>query len=172
MVRIISEEFEWLYNNKNVFKALFCYFIDNSFRVQCKVRRLLQYRNKYFKAFAIQRLEKKYSIKIGSCCYIGDRFHIHHYNGIVIGERVIIGSDCQIFEQVNLGLKNNGYPIVGDNVVLYPGCKIVGKIQIGDNAVVAPNSVVISDVPENAVVSGIPARIIKWRDENCEKHKN
>lgn len=172
MVRIIFAEFERLYNNKNVLKALFCYFIDNSFRVQCKVRRLLQYKNSYLKAFLIQKLERKYSIKIGLYCSIGEGFHIHHYNGIVIGERVVIGNDCHIYEQVNLGSKNNGYPIVGDKVILYPGCKIVGKIRIGDNAVVAPNSVVISDVPENAVVSGVPASIIKWRNENCEKHKN
>jgi len=134
------------------------------------VRRVLRYKNSYLKAFAIQKLEKKYSTKIGLYCLIGERFHIHHYNGIVIGERVVIGNDCHIYEQVNLGLKNNGYPVVGNNVILYPGCKIVGPIQIGDNAVVAPNSVVISDVPENAVVSGIPASIIKWRDENSEKH--
>lgn len=170
MIRIIIKEFKLLYNNKNILKALFCYYIDNSFRAQCKVRRLLQYKNTYLREYAIHKLEKKYSIKIGLYCSIGERLHIHHHNGIVIGEQVVIGEGCQIYEQVNLGAKNNGYPVIGNNVTLYPGCKVVGKIRVGDNAVVAPNSVVISDVPANAVVSGIPASIIKWRDENSEKH--
>ena len=49
------------------------------------------------------------------------------------------------------------------NVSLCAGCKKIGKVRIGDNAVIAPNSVVVKDVPANAVVSGIPATILKIR---------
>ncbi len=44
------------------------------------------------------------------------------------------------------------------------GAKLYGTLKVGDNAVITPNSVVIKDVPENAIVSGVPAKIIKIRD--------
>ena len=50
---------------------------------------------------------------------------------------------------------------IGNNVSLLIGCKVIGKVTIGDNSVVAPNSVVVKDVPENCVVSGVPAKIIR-----------
>ena len=52
-------------------------------------------------------------------------------------------------------------PVIGDNVVISAGCKIIGKVNIGDNVIIAPNAVVVKDVPENCVVGGIPAQIIK-----------
>ena len=52
-------------------------------------------------------------------------------------------------------------PVIGDHVGFAMGSKAYGKIQIGNNVTVAPNSVVIKDVPDNCVVSGVPARIIK-----------
>lgn len=53
-----------------------------------------------------------------------------------------------------------GAPIVGDNVLMYAGSKIVGKVHVGNNVVVGANAVVINDVPDNAVVVGIPARVV------------
>lgn len=53
---------------------------------------------------------------------------------------------------------------IGNNVSLNVGCKVIGKINIGDNVIVAPNSVVVKDVPTNAIVSGIPAKIIKFKE--------
>lgn len=62
-----------------------------------------------------------------------------------------------------MGNKNlpENRPIVGDNVELTLGCKVIGGITIGNNVIVAPNSVVVKDVPDNSVVSGVPAHIIK-----------
>lgn len=51
--------------------------------------------------------------------------------------------------------------IIGDNVDLTIGCKVIGGVHIGNNVIVAPNSVVVKDVPNNAIVSGIPAKILK-----------
>lgn len=74
-----------------------------------------------------------------------------------------IGNNCKINSGVVVGSKNTNDEIatIGDNTVLTVGCKVIGKIRIGNNVVVAPNSVVIKDVPDNCVVSGIPAVIIK-----------
>ncbi len=51
-------------------------------------------------------------------------------------------------------------PIIGDNVDLSVGSKIIGKVRIGNNTIVAPNSVVVKDCPENSIVSGVPAKVI------------
>lgn len=53
---------------------------------------------------------------------------------------------------------------IGNNVDLTIGCKVIGGIKIGDNVTVAPNSVVVKDVPANAIVSGIPAKILKMKE--------
>lgn len=75
-----------------------------------------------------------------------------------------VGNNCKINSGVVVvGSKNsnNEIAVIGDNTTLTVGCKVIGKITIGNNVIVAPNSVVIKDVPDNCVVSGIPAVIIK-----------
>lgn len=163
MLKIIANEFEWMFNNTSTIKALYNYFVDNSFRVQCKIRHIQRIKNPLLKMIAINRLEKQYTFKLGTECLIGDRLFVHHYNGVVIGEQAQIGHQCEIYQQVTIGSKNHKYPKIGDHVILYPGCKVIGDIYIGDNAIIAPNSVVIKDVPSNAIVSGVPAQIIKMR---------
>ena len=53
--------------------------------------------------------------------------------------------------------------VIGNNVDLAVGCKMIGGVQTGDNVIVAPNSVVVKDVSDNAIVSGVPAIILKMR---------
>ena len=55
-------------------------------------------------------------------------------------------------------------PIIGNHVAFGLGCKVYGKITIGDNVQVLPNAVVTHDVPANAIVGGIPARVIKMKE--------
>ncbi len=78
-----------------------------------------------------------------------------------------MGENCRINGGVVVGNKDSqaNIAVIGNNVRLSIGCKIIGKIFIGDNAIVAPNSVVIKDVPSGAVVSGVPAIIIKKMDK-------
>ena len=77
-----------------------------------------------------------------------------------------VGDYCVVNSGVIIGNKNKSEdkPIIGNNVEITIGAKVIGKIIIGDNVIVAPNSVVIKDVPNNAVVSGIPAKILKFND--------
>lgn len=74
-----------------------------------------------------------------------------------------MGNNCVVNTQVVIGKKdtNDEMPIIGDNCEVNAGCRIFGKITIGDNVKIGPNSVVFKDVPSDAVVSGIPAKIIK-----------
>lgn len=79
----------------------------------------------------------------------------HGLNGIVVSPDVHIGKNCIIFHQVTIG---NDYrslenaPTIGDNVVIYPGAKIVGKVHIGSNCEIGANAVITHDIPDNAVV--------------------
>lgn len=60
---------------------------------------------------------------------------------------------------------NSQIAVIGDNVELAVGSKVIGKIRIGNNVVVAPNAVVVKDVPDNAIVGGVPAKIIRIVDK-------
>ncbi len=91
------------------------------------------------------------------------------YNGIgvVLHKRTIIGKNCVIGTQVTVGGRSGHYevPVIGDNVYLATGSKILGPITIGNNVTVGANAVVINSVPDNCVVAGIPAKIIKKIEE-------
>ena len=101
-----------------------------------------------------------YKTKIGPGLYIG------HQGGIVINEQVVIGKNCNLSQQVTIGVSRRGeragVPTIGDNVYLGPGAKIFGQIQVGNNAAIGANCVVTRDVPDNGVVVGIPAKVISY----------
>ena len=85
--------------------------------------------------------------------------------GIVIHQRCIIGSNVHISHQVTLGGKGDrGVPIIGDNVYIGAGAKILGGVKIGNNTKIGANTVVLIDVPDGATAVGIPARIVKKYD--------
>ena len=77
---------------------------------------------------------------------------------IVIGDKVKIGKNCVIYQQVTIDgdlLPNDtsvGAPTIGDNCYIYPGAKIIGNIEIGDNVMISPNAVITKDVPSNTHV--------------------
>lgn len=83
-----------------------------------------------------------------------------HTNGIVIHGNSVIGENCLIFHQVTIGTRNSEPPIIGNNVDIGAGAKILGSIKIGDHANIGANAVVITDVPAYATAVGIPAKII------------
>jgi len=93
---------------------------------------------------------------------IGPGVIIHHRR-VIVGGRTVIGKEAHLFANVNFGLRSGGYPTLGDRVTVFANAVISGAITIGDEAVVAPNSVVLSDVPARAVVAGAPARVIRTR---------
>jgi serine O-acetyltransferase len=95
---------------------------------------------------------------------IGYGFYIGHFGGIVVNGQSRIGNNVNISHGVTLGQANRGrnigYPTVGDYVYIGPGAKIIGNVNIGNHAAIGANSVVTKDVPNNAVVAGVPATII------------
>lgn len=96
---------------------------------------------------------------------------IHGFSIIISCKR--IGSNCTLFQQVTIGASNTGVPDIGDNVTIYCGAKVLGGIRIGDDVLIGANAVVVSDVPSHCIVAGVPAKIIKIRDDqgNWVKYK-
>lgn len=82
---------------------------------------------------------------------------------MVIHGRCRIGKNCVIGQGATLGGKSGWYevPVLGDNVYVAAGARIIGPVVIGDNAMIGANAVVVKDVPANCVVAGVPAKIIR-----------
>lgn len=72
------------------------------------------------------------------------------------------GKNCKIFQQVTIGYNGDEQPIIGDNVVVCCGAKIIGGVKVGNNVIIGANAVVCKDIPDNVVVAGVPAKIIKY----------
>ena len=104
-------------------------------------------------------------IEIHPGATIGRRLVIDHGMGIVIGETAEIGDDCLIYHGVTLGGtgKDQGkrHPTIGNNVLVSTGAKVLGPFKVGDNARIAANAVVLTEVPDNATAVGIPAQIVR-----------
>lgn len=92
----------------------------------------------------------------------GKNFCLPHFGmGVVINPKAVIGDNCKIYQQTTIGARNDQWmTVIGDNVLLGAGCKILGSITIGNNAKIGANAVVLSDVPPDATAVGIPAKII------------
>jgi serine O-acetyltransferase len=93
---------------------------------------------------------------------IGRNFIIDHFGGIIISEYATFGDDCRIRQGVTVGLKNVNEPkapVIGNNVEICAGAKVMGGISIGNNVVIGANAVVITDIPDDSIAVGIPATI-------------
>lgn len=104
-------------------------------------------------------------IEIHPGARIGRRLVIDHGMGIVIGETAEVGDDCLLYHGVTLGGtgKDQGkrHPTIGNNVLISCGAKVLGPFRVGDNARIAANAVVLSEVPADATAVGIPAQIVR-----------
>lgn len=96
-------------------------------------------------------------------CKIGKGLNFSHFSCIVINEKSIIGENCTIFQGVTIGSvrgPKGGVPIIGDNVVICSGAKVIGNVKIGNNIIIGAGAVVVNDIPDNCVVVGVPAKIV------------
>lgn len=96
---------------------------------------------------------------------IGENFVIDHFGGIVISGYAKFGNNCRIRNGVVVGLKNVSEPlapVIGDDVDIGAGAKILGSIKVGSRVVIGANAVVIHDVPDDSIAVGVPA-IVKTK---------
>lgn len=115
----------------------------------------------YRTAYAFVR--NLYGIEIPYTVELGRRVVFEHQHGIVIHGNSIIGSGCVIRQGVTLGIRSmehpSAAPVLGENVNVGAGAKILGAVFVGDNARIGANSVVLHNVPDGRLATGIPARV-------------
>ncbi|CUO16091.1 acetyltransferase [Bacteroides finegoldii] len=116
----------------------------------------------YYK-LKLSRKAGKYNINICRPNSVGYGFRATHINGGVIINCESMENYCVVNSGVVVGVKTGveRAPIIGNHVELATGCKVIGDVVIGDNAIVAPNSVVVKDVEQGTIVSGVPAKFLK-----------
>lgn len=101
---------------------------------------------------------------IGRGAEFGPGFVLVHANGVVINGRVRGGANVFLEHQVTIGAERRVSPVLGTDVFVGAGAKIIGGVRVGDGARVGANAVVVKDVPAGATVVGIPARVVRQRD--------
>jgi len=107
-------------------------------------------------------------IEIHPGAKIGEALFIDHGMGVVIGETAEIGDNCHIMQGVTLGgtsmHRTKRHPTLGKGVVVGAGAKLIGAVEIGDNARIGAGSVVVTNVPENATVVGVPGHVVSFHE--------
>jgi serine O-acetyltransferase len=96
-------------------------------------------------------------------------FIIHGEGTFVLADE--IGQNCTVYQQVTIGNVEGGMPTIGNNVTIYAGAKILGRVRVGDNVSVGANSVVIKNVPPNVTVLGVPA-VVVWKKKPADGQMN
>lgn len=96
---------------------------------------------------------------------IAPGLRLPHPVAVVIGQGVTVGRNVTLYQSVTIGRsKSEDYPVIEDDVIIYPNAVVIGPIRVGEGAVIGAGSVVLRDVPPGAVVAGNPARILKLPD--------
>lgn len=114
------------------------------------------------------RVRNRYGIELPFSAQVGRRVTLEHAHSIVIHGNSVIGNDCYVRQGCTLGNKSLDAPfdapVLGDRVNVGAGAKLLGNVIVGDDATIGANSVVVKNVPEGAVVMGIPAQILRKAD--------
>jgi acetyltransferase-like isoleucine patch superfamily enzyme len=163
-------------NSVNEKELIQYYELNNKFQLKLKLFRTFLLHSLAYHSlhpgFTI-RMQKSRGVKIGKSCYIGPyvQLDLMYPHLIEIKDNVTIGSNTMIFAHVNptanLILKRGKYPrktapiVIKSGAWINPGSIIIAGVTIGENSIVSAGSVVTQDVPDNVVVMGNPARVIK-----------
>ena len=103
-------------------------------------------------------------IQIPSDTQIGEGLYIGHFGPIIVNPDAVIGKNFCISVGTLVGNalgKKKGVPTIGDNVFMGRNSIVIGNVTIGNNVLIGAGSVVVKDIPDNCVVAGNPAKIIK-----------
>lgn len=168
LVKYIKEEMKIIKERDPAIRSSMEVFLYPSFKaiIRYRLAHKLYNRKYYFLArWLSQRTVRKTGIEIHPGATIGKGLFIDHGQGVVIGETTIIGDNVTLYQGVTLGgtgkEKGKRHPTVGNNVMISAGAKILGSFTIGENSKIGAGSVVLSEVPPNSTVVGVPGRVVK-----------
>ena len=125
----------------------------------------------YYYLYRIKKMDAYHNASLGT--HIGfqsaefaDRPYLPHgLNGIIVSNEAVIGKNCPLYHQVTIGGGNGGAPVIGDNVLIGAGAKIIGPVKIGNHVKIGAGCVVVMDVPDDATVVMDKPRIILHNKE-------
>lgn len=117
----------------------------------------------YFHYYFYRRLSYTLGFQIPANT-TGFGLKIYHWGHIIINGNAKIGNNCTIYPGVTVGKTEGGVPVIGDNCFLGLGSKVLGPVKLGNNVKVLPNAVVTKSFPDNVILGGIPAKIIKAKN--------
>ena len=168
LIRYIREEVRVIRERDPAIHSAWEVFLYPSFRVMMHyhIAHKLYLSGHYFWArYVSQRGARKTGIEIHPGARIGSGFFIDHGNGVIIGETSVIGNNVTLYQGVTLGGtgKEQGkrHPTIGDNVMISAGAKVLGSFTVGENSKIGAGSVVLSAVPPNSTVVGVPGRVVR-----------
>jgi len=168
LIKYIKEEMQIIKERDPAIKTPLEVFLYPSFKAMLhyRIAHKLYKKKRYFLArWVSQRAARKTGIEIHPGATIGKGLFIDHGIGVVIGETAIIGDNVTLYQGVTLGgtgkEKGKRHPTIGNNVMISAGAKVLGSFTIGDNSKIGAGSVVLSEVPPNSTVVGVPGRVVK-----------
>lgn len=135
------------------------YLLTHSF-FPIKLLGVILYPFYFIITYYIMAIDISPRVKIGKGLYV-------HNRGIIFTDMVTTGDNLTLIGPLTCGTKGIGLsddprgPTVGNNVTVYAGARLIGPVKIGDNVYIGANAVVINDIQSNAIVGGVPAKILK-----------
>ncbi|SCX92770.1 serine O-acetyltransferase [Nonlabens sp. Hel1_33_55] len=162
LLMLLTQQGLWSLFYYRIFNAAYRSHIPNFFkRIILMIGVVFQKKVEIFTGITLP-----YSATIGEGLYIG------HHSGIIINAAAVIGDNCNISQGVTIGVSGRGskrgVPTVGDRVYIGVNAVIAGDIKIGNDAVIAANSLVTKDVDSGTTVMGVPA--FKVSDRNSHDY--
>jgi serine O-acetyltransferase len=164
--RDVRQKAQWLYETSDGRAVLKTLLTDGTLAMV--LYRLMQWSRRYH----LVPLEMIFNKLNGICsnCIIGRGADLGpglvfiHATGIVINGRVRAGVNLHLEHQVTIGAEGRQSPVIGDDVFIGAGAKVIGAVTIGDGARIGANAVVVDDVPPHTTVVGIPAKVVRRRE--------
>lgn len=168
LIKFVKDEIQLIKERDPAIKTPMEVFLYPSFKavMRYRIAHKLYLKKHYFLArWYSQRTVRKTGIEIHPGATIGKGLFIDHGNGVIIGETAIVGDNVTLYQGVTLGGtgKETGkrHPTIGDNCMISAGAKVLGSFTVGENSKIGAGSVVLSEVPPNSTVVGVPGRVVK-----------